>query len=548
MGFIRVVATDFDGTVTDGGAMSVTVLHALDRLRQDGVIRILVTGRIRVELLADFPDIEKAFDAMVFENGAVTVVGGRTRLLAPPVDREVALALDSKQIPNRRGEVLLATDAVHAGDVLDIIGSRGLDTQMIHNRGQLMVLPAGVTKGTGLAAVLSEMNLSSHNTIAIGDAENDMAMFDVAEVGIAVANAVPSVRRHADMVLGEANGAGIASLVAGPFMTGSERWCPPRRWIEIGFYDDDTPAKVPGSQARIVVSGESGCGKSYLVGLMAERWIEAGYCVLVIDPEGDHAPLHQLHQVRVVDSRSALPEPRDLVETLLSPWSSAVVDLSALPEDQKPSYMQRLRVAAEVQREEKGFPHWVVVDEAHLLREDDEEPWMRRGGYLLSSWRPGLMPSADVEKSDILINCVAQARPVERVPKASWRASIQFGWAAATSFFVASRHTTHVRHRRKYEDTSLPGDRCFYFRNTGDGPAVAENIAQFRMHLSRLNSEVLEYHLERRDFSRWLEGTIGDRELASQVAEWEDQLQAHRAADLERIRRHVLTAVEERYL
>jgi len=34
---------------------------------------------------------------------------------------------------------------------------------------------------------------------------------------------------------------------------------------------------------------------------MAERWIEAGYCVLLIDPEGDHVQLRQLNQVQVVD-------------------------------------------------------------------------------------------------------------------------------------------------------------------------------------------------------------------------------------------------------
>jgi hydroxymethylpyrimidine pyrophosphatase-like HAD family hydrolase len=37
-----------------------------------------------------------------------------------------------------------------------------------------MVLPSGVNKATGLMAALSELELSPHNVVAIGDAENDL--------------------------------------------------------------------------------------------------------------------------------------------------------------------------------------------------------------------------------------------------------------------------------------------------------------------------------------------------------------------------------------
>lgn len=66
--------------------------------------------------------------------------------------------------------------------------------------------------------------------------------------------------------------------------------------------------------------------------------------------------------------------------------------------------------------------------------------------------------------------------------------------------------------------------------------------------LRHLDQQVLEYHLERGDFSHWLEGTIADKDLAARVAAWEDELEAHRAADLERIRDQLVDAVEKRYL
>jgi len=124
-----------------------------------------------------------------------------------------------------------------------------------------MVLPAGVTKGTGLAALLTEMNLSPHNTVAVGDAENDLSLFGIAEIGAAVADALPSVRRYANLVLDRPDGAGVAELLTGPYLSGARRWCPPRRWVDIGTFDDGTPTRIPGSQGRILVAGPAGSGK-----------------------------------------------------------------------------------------------------------------------------------------------------------------------------------------------------------------------------------------------------------------------------------------------
>ena len=223
------------------------------------------------------------------------------------MERVLDDALAERGVPCRRGEVLLAIDGEHAATVVEVIGILGLDAQIVRNRTALMVLPAGVTKGTGLGAVLTEMTLSRHNTLAVGDAENDLSLFGMAEIGAAVANAVPSVREHADLVLDREDGAGLAELLAGPHVSGARRWCPPRWWIQIGTFDDGTPVKIPGSQARMLVTGPAGAGKSYLVGLMAEQWIQAEYSVLLLDPEGDHLELQELNQVQVVAGNTSCP-------------------------------------------------------------------------------------------------------------------------------------------------------------------------------------------------------------------------------------------------
>jgi len=430
-----------------------------------------------------------------------------------------------------------------------VIGELGLDCQIVRNRAALMVLPAGVTKGTGLGAVLTEMNLSPHNTIAVGDAENDLSLFGMAEIGVAVANAVPSVRRHADLVLEQQDGVGVAELLAGPYLSGARRWCPPRWWVQIGTFDDGTPTQVPGSQARMLVTGPAGSGKSYLVGLLAERWIQAGYCVLVIDPEGEHLELQELNQVQVVDARRYLPEPTELVDTLLHPDTSIVADLSGLAEPIKVDYVHRLWSTAEAHREEHGFPHWVIYDEAHLLGTHEEAHWTRRGGYVLSSYAPAALPAGEIDSTDVVLELAHADTAGEVAPRTVRRATLRFGSGPSRAFTIAERRTAHVRHRHKYADVCLPKERRFYFRATNGQPiAPAATMHDFRAAVGHLDPQALQYHLERGDFSRWLNHTIADQDLAAQVAAWEDQLLARRAADLERIRHQLVQAVGERYL
>lgn len=546
MTFFKVVALDLDGTLTTAGHLAPEALAALEEARRGGLAIVVVSGRIFVELQVEFPQLADYVDAMVLENGAVTVADGHSRALAPAVDGGLLQALNDRGIPYRQGEVILAIDGEHTATVVHLIGELGLDYQIIRNRSALMVLPSGITKATGLAVMLAAMNLSPHNTVAVGDAENDLALFGIAEIGVAVGNAVSSVRRSADLVLDKPNGTGVAELLAGPYLAGAKRWCPPRRWVEIGTYDDATPTRIPGSQGRVVVTGPPASGKSHLVGLLAERWIVANYCVLLLDPEGDHIHLQQLSQVQVYDAGQYLPEPADLVSTL-RPQSSIVVDLSGLAEATKSDYMHRVRMTAEAHREQHGFPHWVVYDEAHLLGAEEHAHWTRRGGYLLSSFAPAALPAKEIGSSDVLLTLLQPEGPADI--RTGRRATIQFGAGQARAFTIANRLTSHVRHGHKYADVCLPRERQFHFHSAAGTPvAPAATLHDFCSAIAHLDQRVLEYHLERGDFSRWLEGTITDKDLAARVAAWEDELEAHRAADLERIRYKLVQAVEERYL
>jgi len=233
----------------------------------------------------------------------------------------------------------------------------------------------------------------------------------------------------------------------------------------------------------------------------------------------------------------------------VGPHTSVVVDLSALAEPNKVDYLQRLRVAAEAHREQRGVPHWVIYDEAHLLGAQEEAPWTRRGGYVLSSFAPASLSATEIDSTDVVLELTGADTAEEIAAQTVRRATVRFGSGPSRPFTVADRRTAHVRHRHKYADVSLPRERRFYFRTTDGQPiAPAATMHDFCTAVEHLDPKALQYHLERGDFSRWLNNTIADKELAAQMAVWEDQLLAHRAADLERIRHQLVRAVQERYL
>lgn len=55
MTFFKVVAADFDGTLTSSGKLDPEVLRAIDQARSDGLTIVVATGRIGAELHAEFP-------------------------------------------------------------------------------------------------------------------------------------------------------------------------------------------------------------------------------------------------------------------------------------------------------------------------------------------------------------------------------------------------------------------------------------------------------------------------------------------------------------
>ena len=62
------------------------------------------------------------------------------------------------------------------------------------------ILPKGITKATALTRLCEQLGIPISRTIAIGDYNNDIGMIRAAGLGIAVGNALPEVKKAADLV------------------------------------------------------------------------------------------------------------------------------------------------------------------------------------------------------------------------------------------------------------------------------------------------------------------------------------------------------------
>lgn len=77
-----------------------------------------------------------------------------------------------------------------------------------HNHGGIYYLEIrkmGCSKGSGLKRLLKHLNIDIKNTAVIGDWYNDVSLFETDALKVAVANAVPELKRAADIVTKRTN-------------------------------------------------------------------------------------------------------------------------------------------------------------------------------------------------------------------------------------------------------------------------------------------------------------------------------------------------------
>lgn len=196
-----VVAVDYDGTIAREGRADPLVLEAVREAQRRGIVIILVTGRILAELQRVLPEHE-LFDAIVAENGAVLAFPKTAmRRLTHPPSQVLLDELYAREVAVSFGECIIEADAAAAPKTLEAIRKLELPLVLQFNHGRVMVLPQGINKASGLREALNTLRLSLHNCVGIGDGENDYAMLDACEIGVAAGWGSKALQGIADEVL-----------------------------------------------------------------------------------------------------------------------------------------------------------------------------------------------------------------------------------------------------------------------------------------------------------------------------------------------------------
>jgi len=501
------LATDYDGTLAKDGRVHEDTIEALERLKASGRKLVMVTGRHLPDLQRVFPKPE-LFDRIVAENGALLYdpASREEKALSEAPNQEFLKALRAERVNFDVGRCIVASWTPAEIAILEVIKKTGLDYQVIFNKGAVMVLPSGVNKATGLSAALEQLQLSLHNTVAIGDAENDHSFLSASECGVAVANALPALKEKADVVTGGHHGAGVVELIgqllSDDLSSYDDRVLRSSLTIGVpcgtGSGRDRGEVRIAPNRNSVLVAGASASGKSSAVAGILEECEEHGYQFCLIDPEGD---FEALPNTMAVGSPAEQPDAR-LIGKALESTQSLVVNLMGVPLPERPGAFAALLPRILEIRAKTGRPHWLVIDEAHHLLPTTWSPASSAipqefGGTILITVHPEHISPAALAFVDVAIATGKNAG--EALEEFSQAAQISFvranvepepgqalAWfprqSAASPMLIQTRRAKaeRRRHKRNYAQGELSPEQSFYFRGAeGKLNLRAQNLMTF---------------------------------------------------------------------
>jgi hypothetical protein len=560
------LASDYDGTIAYSGVVRASTIASLEKLKNSGRKLILVTGRQLGELLEIFPRAE-LFDRIVAENGALLYCPRtrESRLLAERMPESLAALLRERGVGNlSTGEVVLATWRPNECTVLAALADLGLDRQIIFNKDSVMVLPTGVNKASGLQAALSELKLSSHNVVAVGDAENDLPMLAMAGCGVAVQNALDSVKKKSGFVLEKDHGEGVEELIDGLLRDDLARSLVPgcRNGVVLGTdkSNPDQTTFLPGLGSSILVAGPSGSGKSASITGVLERLAAGGYQLCIVDPEGDY----DVFEPAVTLGNPHYAPSADEVLRLLERMHNAVVNLLGVPFEARPEVCSELLRKCEGLLASKGRPHWFVIDEAHHIFPAERVPdstalTQAFRANLLITVHPEHIHRDSLEGVDVLLAvgkspdetvrsfCEAIGVDAPRLEPTELSQGEVLAWFRRGSddprvVITEPGTTEHRRHVRKYAEGDL-GVGSFVFTGAeGKLRLSAHNLNTFMRMAEGVDDATWCYHLKAGHFSEWFRWIIKNRELADAVRGIEQE-----NAGTQDSRNRIFEAIRTRY-
>ena len=272
---------------------------------------------------------------------------------------------------------------------------------------------------------------------------------------------------------------------------------------------------------------------------LLERIVEGGYQVCVFDPEGDYA---EFRSAVVFGDAKAAPQPAEFVKLLERPDDSFVINMLAVPFEDRPALLSDFISAIANLRAKIGRPHWVLMDEAHHLLPAERDvsataslefasPGHSRdrrsrdaGGrraaaksmtFSLSATRPR-KPSTALHGRCRFPRPSCRRRRPAKGEALFWRRSAGNRAQIMKSHAPAEKAERHIR---KYAEGALGEDKSFYFRGPSNALNLrAQNLTIFMQMADGVDDETWLHHLQAHDYSRWVREAIKDDELADELA------------------------------
>jgi phosphoglycolate phosphatase (TIGR01487 family) len=208
-----VVVVDIDGTLTDENKrLSMVAVHALQRLEKHGIPVVLATGNVRAITYGLWRFLGLS-GPICCENGGVLwhrswnghvlrASGEEARRAAVWLEGEID-GLDSQGIETnqwRESEWCLFPyedlDAVNEA----MARSEWKHLDVVRTGFAIHLMEPHISKGHGLTDLFQRMNWSPSQALCVGDAPNDLSMFEFARWAVAVGGAFEEVAKAADVV------------------------------------------------------------------------------------------------------------------------------------------------------------------------------------------------------------------------------------------------------------------------------------------------------------------------------------------------------------
>lgn len=250
---IKAIFFDIDGTLVSFKTheISKTTLEALYALREKGVKLFIASGRhlLIMDNLSGFP-----FDGYVCMNGSLVFDRGKV-IYSHPLDQADAASVidlaETGQIPcvlfteknvvmncrTERTEQLFRMIRLPEPEYASLMPYKSGPVSQFtifldQEREDALLAPAlkhsvttrwhpeftdivpeNISKAEGISRVIAGYGIGREEVIAFGDGGNDVEMIEYAGIGVAMGNALPDVRKHADYVTSTVDEDGIVAAL-----------------------------------------------------------------------------------------------------------------------------------------------------------------------------------------------------------------------------------------------------------------------------------------------------------------------------------------------